>query len=162
MTYHGTARGIKLTVAVARKRFSYNPETGELFRNLIDGVERTGYNLKGYNVVTHRYRVYRVTYIIWLIMHGRPPNGADGNSRNDKFENLREATQSQNGANSRLPKRNRSGVKGVAWNKRRSKWIARIGFNYKTIEIGRFNTMEEAKAAYNTKAKELFGEFARS
>lgn len=78
--------------------------------------------------------------------------------RNNTRDNLRLATQSQNLANRHT--RSPYGYKGVSWEKRRHKWLAQIGFNYKSIFIGYFDTPEEAHEAYCRKADELFGEFA--
>ena len=50
--------------------------------------------------------------------------------------------------------------KGVCWDKHRNKWLSYVTFENKFITLGRFNTEEEAARAYDTKAKELFGEFA--
>jgi hypothetical protein len=46
-----------------------------------------------------------------------------------------------------------SKYKGVSWNKRANKWIARIQINDKRVCLGYFNTQEEASQAY-LKAKE--------
>lgn len=85
----------------------------------------------------------------------------DGNGLNNRRKNLRVASISQNGLNSRLRMDNKSGYKGVWKPKGASGWIAGIGQNYKSIHIGTFPTKEEAALAYNKKAKELFGEYAR-
>jgi hypothetical protein len=73
--------------------------------------------------------------------------------------NLRNCTPSQNQSNCPLRKTNTSGVKGVCWDKSRKKWQALVVKNYKTYHVGRFDRFEDAVSAYQTKAKELFGEF---
>jgi hypothetical protein len=90
----------------------------------------------------------------------------DGNSLNNRRGNLRIATQSQNRANIGKPSGNHSSrYKGVAWNKGKSAtgggWRAQIGFDYKKIHLGCFKDEVDAATAYNFKAFELFGEFAR-
>ena len=77
--------------------------------------------------------------------------------------NLRLATDSQNGANRRtvLPSHNSSGYVGVSFHKSRNKWRAFITHNGKYIHLGYFETPIECAKAYNDKATELFGDFAR-
>ncbi len=74
--------------------------------------------------------------------------------------NLRIATQTQNMGNTRKTKNNKSGFKGVHWNKQAGKYAVEIGFNYKNIYLGLFVDPVEGAKAYDVKALELFGEFA--
>jgi hypothetical protein len=84
----------------------------------------------------------------------------DRNRLNNIWSNLRECTSSENKANRTKQSNNTSGYKGVSWHKRANKFRAKIQFQKKPIHIGLFTSAEEAAAAYNTKAKELYGEFA--
>jgi hypothetical protein len=84
----------------------------------------------------------------------------DGDGLNNTRSNLRLATAAQNVANSRMPKTNTSGFKGVAWHKRAGKWAARIQVQGKNIHLGLFIDPEEAHRAYITAANQYFGEFA--
>lgn len=84
----------------------------------------------------------------------------DGNSLNNRIENLRAATQSQNLCNRGKPKSNTSGYKGVYFDKTKNKWRAEIQKHGEVHRLGYFNAAEEAGAAYNTAAKELHGEFS--
>lgn len=54
-----------------------------------------------------------------------------------------------------------SKYKGVYWNKQHKKWVARCGSRGKSIHLGYYNDEKEAAKAYDRKAKELFGEYAR-
>lgn len=76
-------------------------------------------------------------------------------------ENLRLANGSQNQANQSRRKDNSSGFKGVYWDKRGEKWVARVCLNGKAIYLGSFDTPEEAHAAYCVAAGKYHGEFAR-
>ena len=82
-------------------------------------------------------------------------NGLD-NTR----KNLRICTRSENLMNSKKPELNStSKYKGV--NKCGNSWRAEIRLNRKGFYLGKFKTEKEAALAYNKKAIELFGEFAR-
>lgn len=87
----------------------------------------------------------------------------DGNSLNNTRENLRIATNAENMRNRGIAGHNKTGFKGVIKRSdRRTKiYKAQIGVDGKTIYLGCFNTAQEAAIAYNEKAKELHGEFAR-
>lgn len=74
--------------------------------------------------------------------------------------NLREATTSQNQANSKKQNNKSSKYKGVIWNKREQKWTAQIRFNKQRHHLGYFLIEEEAALEYNIYAKIYFGEFA--
>ena len=85
----------------------------------------------------------------------------DGNGLNNQRTNLRAATRSQNNANQRISRRNRSGFKGVYWSRAARKWAAQIGVSGKHKYLGVFSTETEAARAYNLAALMEFGEFAR-
>lgn len=106
----------------------------------------------------------RVKYFHREIMGCGPTKKIDhrnGDTLDDRKINLRECTHIQNMMNTQVSKNNKSGFKGVSFDKPRNKWCSAIWSGYKKIHIGRFSTPEEAAIAYNAKAKELFGEFAR-
>lgn len=100
-----------------------------------------------------------------LLMHrlvlgakiGEKVDHKNGNSLDNRRENLRIATTSQNAANWK----HRDGkFKGVCLEKRTNTWISYIKKDGKTTYLGSFALPEEAAQAYDDKAKELFGEFA--
>lgn len=106
----------------------------------------------------------RALYMHRLIMNtpkGMETDHINGDKLDNRRSNLRVCTRSQNEANKGLRIDNTSGYKGVYWNRKNKKWVANIGFNYKNIYLGEFNDRFHAMKAYNAKAKELFGEFAR-
>jgi hypothetical protein len=86
----------------------------------------------------------------------------DGGPRNNRIENLRACTNAQNQYNGPRKSNNRSGYKGVAFCKGyRKPWRARIIVEKKVVELGRYETLEEAAAAYAEGAKRYAGEFAK-
>jgi len=103
-----------------------------------------------------------------ILMHRqimKPPKGMvvdhiDGNGVNNSRANLRTCTRQQNLCNTR-PRGGRSQYKGVRYDKRRKKWIAEITHQGKKHYLGAFDDELEAAQAYDVKAAELFGPYAR-
>jgi len=79
------------------------------------------------------------------------------NKADNRISNLREATRQENVANSNLRASNKSGIKGVWSHRIKGKWVAGIS----TKHIGVFDCPAAASFAYQIKAHELYGEFAR-
>jgi DUF971 family protein len=85
----------------------------------------------------------------------------DGNRRNNRWDNLREATPTQNMVNSKTRVTNKLGVKGVRLHET-GKYQVRLGIgNMRYKHIGLYATIEEARAAYKEAAIARNGEFAR-
>ena len=116
-------------------------------------------------IVYRRIRIDRRLHyahrLAWMYEHGEWPSGSldhiDRDGTNNRLENLRIATQSQNNANSTA--RAASGFKGVYAVGRR--WRARIKVAGQNRSLGTFATAEAAGNAYAEAAREAFGEFAR-
>ena len=70
----------------------------------------------------------------------------DQNKLNNQRSNLRFVTKSGNAANSKLSKNNKSGIKGVR-QARSGRWVARLMLNGKNINLGTYDTIEEAAEA---------------
>lgn len=85
----------------------------------------------------------------------------NGDPADNRRENLRVCSQSENNRNSSIRKSNRLGVKGVYLDRRRGTYRAQITVDGKQIAIGCFGSLEEAKAAYEAAAHDLHGQFAR-
>lgn len=101
--------------------------------------------------------------VAWCHVYGEWP-ALDVEHRNldpsdNRLDNLRLATPSQNAANTAVRKNNRLGVKGVCQVGR--KFVAQICVANKRRVIGRFASLHEASAAYQHAAREAFGEYAR-
>lgn len=85
---------------------------------------------------------------------------ANGDKLDNRRANLRRATHSQNSMNSKVPKDNKSGVKGVFWNTGLGRWQASICLDGKRLYLGVFKDVEEARLNRRCVARILFGEFA--
>jgi len=81
----------------------------------------------------------------------------DRNSSNNRVDNLRWATCRENQLNKGISKNNRSGAKGVWWDKINSKWIAKISLNNKMLYIGSYFNFDDAVEAYKLKSREING-----
>ena len=123
-------------------------------------------NKFGYIRITIDEKRYMAHCLAWLYMTGEWPKRDLDHQNLDKadnrWRNLREATRSQNIANTSLNSSNSSGVKGVCWHRRRKLWQAAITCDGRRIHLGYFDVLAEAGSAYELASKELFGEFARS
>ena len=164
-----------LTHQRLREVLDYDPETG-LFTwkarpNLTPFNARwagkvVGYlGAGGYRVINIDARKYRAGRLAWLYMHGVWPRfGIDHRNcipDDDRIDNLRPANQSENNANSRRRRDNKSGVKGVSWCSATKKWRASIQVAGKSINLGRYARLVEAIAVRRDASIEHFGEFAR-
>lgn len=108
---------------------------------------------------------YVTVYMHRFIMDAPPGMKVDhinGNGLDNRRENLRICTHSENNFNKRKPIKDNpvSRYKGVFWNKKCSKWVAKVRKNNVTKHAGYYDCEREAALAYNKKALELHGDFA--
>lgn len=82
------------------------------------------------------------------------------NGLDNRRENIRLATVSENNMNRGKTKKNKSGYKGAYFDKRKRKYRTTIRKNNRTIHIGYFDTAIEAARAYDNAVKQHFGEFS--
>lgn len=78
----------------------------------------------------------------------------------NRKNNLRLATHSQNNINKGNQKNNTSGVRGVNFDKNTQKWRARITKNKINYELGYYNTLEDATKARKEAEEKYFGEWS--
>ena len=102
---------------------------------------------------------YLAHRLIWLLVHKVWPKNQidhiDGNSLNNRIENLRDVTNAENQKNLKKPKNNTSGHVGVR--RHRGKWQAQIKVSGRYIHLGYFTNLDEAVAV--RKAAEIKYEF---
>lgn len=168
-----------ITAEYVRARLDYDPETGifrwrlRTERHQHDKGWNTKYagtiagtlNAHGYIIIVLDGEKIGAHRLAWLHVHGEwPPrqiDHVDTDTANNAIENLRLATTSQNGCNAPKKRNNMSGVKGVHWDASRQKWMASICANGERKNLGRFDDIDDAAAAYAEAAHRLHGEFAR-
>jgi hypothetical protein len=86
----------------------------------------------------------------------------DGNTLNNTKGNIRVYSMAENNRNMCKKEGTKSKYKGVAWRKDRNKWKSLIKYNAKNYYLGLFDKEEDAARAYDKKALELHGEFAKT
>lgn len=169
---------IDLTVDMLRKLLRYDYDAGKLFWRerpvgmFTDGKLAaqhscnawntryanteafTAVNAHGYLVGNIFYRQLRAHRVIWAIVTGFWPveqiDHDDHDRSNNKFGNLSEATNQENGRNRSISKNNTSGVVGVSWYKYTSKWVAKIRIDGRAKHLGYFDDKADAIAARAT------------
>lgn len=122
-------------------------------KNSFYAMSRFNVNGKQKNVLLHRF--------LLNVTDRKIIDHKSGTLDNRKC-NLRICNHSQNAMNM-ISKTGSSKYKGVHWNKLAKKWVAYIMLDSKKIHLGYFDKDKENEAgkAYNKKAIELFGEFAK-
>jgi hypothetical protein len=152
-----------------KELLEYNPATGEFFwrkstgPNAIVGSRAGSVYDNGYRYIQIMGEDYKAGRLAWYFMTDEDPDlfidHKNGVRDDDRFDNLRIATNSQNQANA-FWSTNTSGFKGVSWQKSRSQWIAVITVDGKAKNLGRYSRRIDAARAYRRAAIEAWGEFA--
>jgi len=174
-------KNINLTQAEVQQAFHYDPYTGIFTWNdnpnqhpainakMVGKVAGTTSTHKGgrhYRYISI-YKTHVAAHrLAWMYVHGEwPPDDIDhidGNGLNNRIDNLRKATRTQNVANKTARKDSKLGLKGVSKrvHNKTNPYAARIKVNGKQKHLGYFPTPEQAHAAYMEAAIECYGEFA--
>lgn len=138
--------------------FFYDSEDGELYFRVTGKLagSRSDGRYTRVNIGNGNGRRYS-HHVIWCILTGEwVENGIDhwdGDGFNNRPDNIRDASQSQNIANGTWGR-----LRGVE--KHGAKYRARIVVEGVRIELGSYETEDEAIAAYHAGADKHFGEFA--
>jgi HNH endonuclease len=157
-----------LTLKCLREVLDYNPETGIFTWKVSRGRLAKAYsqagtkNAKGYIEIKVFGKTMKAHRLAWLFTHGISPvdqiDHINMIKDDNRIINLREATQVQNMQNRvKATSVNRLGVLGIRLRSTGS-YEARIRHNGKVRQIGNFETLEAAKAAY-LEAKRKFHPF---
>jgi len=144
-----------LTQDKLKELFHY--KDGQLYRLVKPSTEK-------YNTVSIDGKLYLHHRIVFLYHYGYLPkcvDHIDNNPKNNRIENLREATVSQNQLNAKKSIKNTSGIKGVTFNKKTNQWNVHISINKKLKNLGSFKDIELAELVAIEARNKYHGEFAR-
>jgi len=159
-----------LTQSRLKEILHYEPRTGiftwlSVLCNRVKAGDRAGsLHANGYMYIGVDNKSYRAHRLAWFYQTGEWPTDdidhIDMCRDNNCWSNLREATRSQNLANSTAQRNNRLGIKGVC--RHQGRYRSYISKGRKKIHLGMFDTPEDAHAAYCEAAERLHGAFARA
>jgi hypothetical protein len=133
-----------------------------IYRNGSREGEPAGWRDKdGYIYLYFDGKNYPLHHLVFMYFNNKKPDfdidHIDGDKINNKINNLREATKKENNQNRCTHSDNKTGFKGVV--QYGEKYRAYIKHDGVTINLGSFDTPEEASAVYKKESKKLFGEF---
>jgi hypothetical protein len=152
-----------LTQERLKELLDYNPITGNFIRikkaskNDIIGTIVGCPNKDGHLRIVIDYKHYLAHRLVYLYLYNRLPTEVDhinGNSGDNRLENLREVSHRNNMKNVKLRIDNKSGHVGVSYCSKRNIWRARIKTKTKDTHLGYFKTKEEAIEARLIASKE--------
>lgn len=165
---------LNLTQAELKEVLRYEPETGKFFwrvslarRNRVgDEAGWVNAHAAGKRIkIAIRNTDYMAHRLAWLYMTGKWPefeiDHKNGDGLDNRWENLRTATPSENMQHRGVPSNNTTGHKGTCFDKKTGRFVAGIKVAGKRINLGAFDTLKEASEAYRAAAVKYYGPFAR-
>lgn len=126
--------------------------------DLFDDLKKYNWSFVGSGNYCENKKLGRLHRYILKCPKDKVVDHINGDVLDNRRINLRICTRIENSYNSK-PRIGSSVYKGVY--KKRNKWQSEIYKDYKRYDLGTHLTEKEAGLAYNKKAKELFGEFAK-
>lgn len=160
-----------LTQSKIHSLFEYREDGNLLWKvsstNRVRIGDIVGYlNIAGYHRVQIDRKKYFLHRLIYMYHHGSLTPGMDidhidGNKSNNRIENLREITHSQNLMNAKINKNSKTGVKGVYFSKKAKKYQTQLVINGKNTYLGTYSTLEEAEKVMKEAREKYHGEYAR-
>lgn len=159
---------LSVTHLRVKEALDYFPLTGEFVWKIRGGSrravgDRAGFIYGPYIGIGIDGKIYLAHRLAWFWMTGAWPNAEIDHKNRDghdnSWANLREATSSQNRANSLRP--NKTGFKGVSLHRKTGLYHATAWKDGKKQSLGYFRDPIEAYAAYAVAAQSNFGEFAQ-
>lgn len=136
-----------------------------IFNAMYAGKKAGSTGVDSYWIIKIDGKQYRAHRLAWFYVYGSwPKNEIDhtnGNTADNRWINIREATRFENAQNCGARRDNTSGYKGVSWHKITQKWQGEIRSQHKRIYLGLFDSPEKAHEAYCAAAKKYHGKFSK-
>lgn len=121
---------------------------------MVDKNRGVAYAARSVRTEEGKLRPLLMHRLILNVGEGEEVDHQNGNPLDNRRENLRVVSRADNLRNRRTFKNNKSGYKGVTYNPKSKKWKV-------IVNIGTFDTAEEAALAYDSAIKQIFGDLAR-
>ena len=143
-----------LTQEELKEWLDYNPETGAFSRKKYASKKYGCGTIDehGYMQISVKHKVYRAHRLAWLWVYGKFPekiiDHINGNKLDNRICNLRDVCKSVNGLNVNKYK---------GFHKHQNKFRSRIKVFGKTIDLGVFDTPEQARNAYLAEKQKHIG-----
>lgn len=158
-----------MSIDAAHRLFSYDASTGLFNRRVAmskyPAGSPCGTHRHDYMYVRYQGKMILAHRLAWAMHHGEwptvPLDHINMDRMDNRIENLRLSSVTENNRNRGADKRNALGIKGVAFDRRSGRYVAKISADRVTHHLGHFQTRDEAAHAYNKAALRLHGEFAR-
>lgn len=160
-----------MNIDVLKSLLRYEPDTGLIYwiaegKGMIKKKAAGTKLYSGYLGICIGPKRWQAHRIAWALHTGAWPKDQidhiNGIRTDNRACNLREATNSQNGKNLGLSKANKSGHKGVCFDKQTGKWRVMIKVNFKTIHLGRYADKEMAIQVRKDAEKLYFKQWNRT
>jgi hypothetical protein len=167
----------RVSAEYVRQILDYNPDKGVLvwrcrpdrdkkWNSRCAGKEAGEFSPSKYRRLTIDGKTFSYHHIVWLHQTGEWPirelDHIDRDKMNNRIENLRLATRSEQMRNTVVRKDNKTGLKGVCWDKKSQRWFVSINVEKETKYRGYFNCPELAHLVYSELAGKYHGKFART
>lgn len=160
-------RAENASVDRVREVLDYDPATGSFLWKITRGRQPAGsvagcVTSTGYRYIHIDGKFYRSARVAWAVINGSWParevDHKDRDRTNDAADNLRLASPTENRWNSSTRSDNKSGCRGVHYQRTRKRWRAHIQVDGKVVHLGEFRSKKDAIAA--RRAAQHHGEFA--
>ena len=168
MTLRSLPKTLSLTIERLIEHSTYNKETGVFTANQASARKKIGdpigrINSHGYMQISIDGVLHMAHRLAWMHVHlSHPAMDIDHrnlNKADNRFSNLRMASEIENGYNIPMKATNKAGFKGVYMRKKTGSWCAECKVNKKKYWLGTYKTAQEAGKAYDDFAKANHGDF---
>lgn len=152
---------VKKMYLSTRRGFLFQIDEGDLGKIKDYKISSCGRKNKKYFCIRIGEKLILLHRFLLDCPSGNVVDHINGDTSDNRRENLRVCSIKENIRNYTIPKNNTSGYKGVGYYKRLLKWRACIKVDGRLITIGYYRNLSDAVNAYNESAKKYFGEFAK-